>query len=182
MTVARILIDDGKGFIFWGILVTVGLLLTYSAIAGEWTISLAWLWPGLIGFGWIYTLVTEIRSERKRKTKTFAGKIMGGLWLSIGISATILGFVGTLSGAYHGVYISPLISIVLGIGSYAGLLYGKSWLSLLSIGWWAGAIIMFFMHNLETLLIMIGMMFFLQIIPGIILFKRFKNEKESVNK
>ncbi len=173
----KILIDDGKGLIFWGILVTIGLLLTYLAIVGKWTASMGWLWPGLIAFGWIYTIVTEVRRERKRSTKTFAGKIIGGLWFSIGISATIIGFVGPFTGAYHGVHISTLISIVLGIGYLlSGLLYGKTWLSLLSIGWWTGAIIMLFMQNLETILIMIGMMLLFQIVPGFILYKEFKNE------
>ncbi len=177
----KILIDDGKGLIFWGILVTIGLLLTYLAIAGEWTVSMGWLWPGLITFGWIYTIVTNIRHERKRRAKTFAGKIMGGLWFSVGVSATILGFVGTYTGAYHGTHISPLISIVLGIGYFlSGLLYGKTWLSLLSIGWWVGAIVMLFMQNLESLLVMISMMFFLQIIPGLILYKEFKKESGVV--
>jgi len=177
----KILIDDGKGFIFWGILVTIGLLLTYLAILGKWKASMGLMWPGLITFGWIYTIVTEIRRERKRRTKTFAGKIMGGLWFSVGISATILGFVGTYTGAYHGVHISPLISIVLGIGYLlSGLLYGKTWISMLSIGWWAGAILMLFMQNVETILVMIGMMLFFQIIPGFILYKEFKNGTRAI--
>lgn len=175
----QILVDDGKGLIFWGILVTIGLIMTYLAALGKLMVLKGWLWPGLIAIGWIYTIVMEIRHERKRKTKTFAGKILGSLWFSVGISATILGFVGTYTGAYHGVHISPLISVVLGIGYLlTGLLYGKKWLSLLSIGWWGGAIIMLFMQNVESLLIMISMMIFLQIVPGFILFKEFKNETE----
>ena len=173
----QIIVDDGRGFIFWGILVSFGLLITYLSIAQGWTTSLSWFWPALIGFGWIYTIVTEIRHERKRRVKTFAGKVMGGLWFSVGVSATIFGFIGTLTGAYHGVYISPTISVVLGIGYLlSDLLYGKTWISLLSIGWWTGAIIMYFMQSPETILIMVGMMTFLQIIPGIVLFKESKKE------
>jgi len=173
----QIIIDDGRGFVFWGLLVSFGLLVTYFSIAGRWEASLSWFWPVLIGIGWIYTISTEIRREKKRRVRTFAGKIMGGLWFSVGISATIFGFIGSLAGAYHGVYISPTISVVLGIGYLlSGLLYGKTWISLLSIGWWTGAIVMFFMQNLETILIMVGMMIFLQIIPGIILFKESKKE------
>ena len=97
------------------------------------------------------------------------------MWFSIGVSATIFGFIGSLSGAYHSVFISPTISVVLGIGYLmSGLLYGKTWISLLTIGWWTGAILMYFVQSLETILIMVGMMIFLQIIPGIILFKESK--------
>ncbi|MCH9029350.1 MAG: hypothetical protein IH819_06985 [Bacteroidetes bacterium] len=174
----KILIDDGKATIFWGILISFGLLITYLSIAQRWESSLSWFWPALIGFGWIYTIVTEIRHERKRKVKTFAGKIVGAVWISFGISATILGFVGTVSGAYHGVIISPLISVLLGTAFLvSGLLYGKSWVSYLSVGWWGGAIMMFFMQNLETLLIMISMLILFQVIPGIILYREFKKER-----
>ncbi|MCH6574537.1 MAG: hypothetical protein IH795_04935, partial [Bacteroidetes bacterium] len=165
----KILIDDGKGTIFWGLLISFGLLITYLSVAQGWESTLSWFWPALIGFGWIYTIVTEIRRERKRRVKTFAGKIMGAVWIAFGISATILGFVGTVMGAYHGVIISPLIAVLLGTGYLVcGVLYGKSWVSYLSIGWWGGAIVMFYMQNLETLLIMIGMLILLQIITGII--------------
>ncbi len=175
----KILIDDGKATIFWGILISFGLLITYLSIAQRWESSLSWFWPALIGFGWIYTIVTEIRHERKRKVKTFAGKIVGAVWISFGISATILGFVGTVSGAYHGVIISPLISVLLGTAFLvSGLLYGKSWVSYLSVGWWGGAIMMFFMQNLETLLIMISMLILFQVVPGIMLYREFKKERK----
>ncbi len=174
----KILIDDFKGTIFWGILISFGLLITYLSVAQRWESTLSWFWPALIGFGWIYTIVTEIRRERKRRVKTFAGKIMGAVWIAFGISATILGFVGTVMGAYHGVIISPLIAVLLGTGYFVcGVLYGKSWVSYLSIGWWGGAIVMFYMQNLETLLIMIGMLILLQIIPGIIFYREFKKER-----
>ena len=174
----KILIDDGKGTIFWGLLISFGLLITYLSIAQRWEVSLGWFWPVLISFGWIYTIFTERRYDRRRKVKTFAGKIMGAVWIAFGISATILGFVGSLSGAYHGVIISPLISVLLGTGYLvSGFLYGKTWVSYLAIAWWVGAIVMFFMQNLETLLIMIGMMILFQVIPGIILYREFKKEK-----
>jgi hypothetical protein len=174
----KILIDDGKGTIFWGLLISFGLLITYLSVVQNWGTFLSWFWPVLIAFGWIYTIVTEIRHERKRRVKTFAGKIMGAVWIAFGISATILGFVGTVSGAYHSVNISPLIAVLLGTGYLvSGLLYGKSWVSYLSIAWWGGAIVMFFMQNLESLLVMIGMMILFQVIPGIILYREFKKER-----
>jgi hypothetical protein len=174
----KILIDDGKGTIFWGLLISFGLLITYLSIAQKWEVSLGWFWPVLIGFGWIYTIFTERMYERKRKVKTFAGKIMGAVWIGFGISATIVGFIGSITGAYNGVFISPLIAVLLGTGYLvSGLLYGKSWVSYLSIAWWGGAVVMFFMQNLETLLVMISMMILFQVIPGIFLYREFKKEK-----
>ena len=173
----QIMIDDGKGFIFWGILVATGLSFTYLANAGRWEIPLGWFWLALISIGWIVTFIIALRAEKKRSTKTFAGKIMGSLWIGCGVAMTILGFIGSITDAYSGVFINPIIAVVLGIGYLvSGVLQGKTWVSLLSIGWWAGAILMFYLHNLETLLIMVGMMILLQTIPGIIIYRESKKE------
>jgi len=177
----QIMIDDGKGFIFWGILVASGLFFTYLANAGRWEFSLGWFWLALISIGWIVTFIIEIRAEKKRSTKTFAGKIMGSLWIGCGVAMTILGFIGSITSAYSGIFINPIIAVVLGIGYLvSGVLQGKTWVSMLSIGWWAGAILMFFLHNLETLLIMVGMMILFQTIPGIIIYKESKKELSVV--
>jgi hypothetical protein len=173
----QIIIDDGKGFIFWGILIAFGLFFTYLSIVGKWEFSLVWFWPALIAVGWIVTIVIEIRSEKKRSTKTYAGKIMGSLWIGCGVAMTILGFIGGITDAYHSVFISPILAVVLGIGYLvSGVLQGKTWVSMLSIGWWAGAILMFYLQNLETLLIMVAMMILFQTIPGILIYKASKKE------
>ena len=173
----QIIIDDGKGFIFWGILIAFGLFITYLANAGKWEFSLGWFWLALIAIGWIVTFIIQIRAEKKKSTKTFAGKIMGALWIGCGVAMTIIGFIGSITDAYSGVFINPLIAVVLGIGYLvSGVLQGKTWVSLLAIGWWAGAILMFYLHNLETLLIMVGMMIVLQTIPGIIIYRESKKE------
>ena len=57
-----------------------------------------------------------------------------------------------------------------------GVLAGKKWLSYLAIGWWGGAIIMFFYPGLQAILIMAAMMILFQIVPGIILQFEFKHE------
>ncbi|MGB5847978.1 MAG: hypothetical protein WBH40_05800 [Ignavibacteriaceae bacterium] len=173
----QIIIDDGKGFIFWGILIAFGLFTTYLSNAGRWEFPLGWFWIVLIAIGWIVTFIIQIRAEKKRSSKTLAGKIMGALWIGCGVAMTILGFIGSITDAYSGIFINPIIAVVLGIGYLvSGVLQGKTWVSLLSLGWWAGAILMFYLHNLETLLIMVGMMILLQTIPGIILYRESKKE------
>lgn len=171
----RIIKDDGKGFIIWGILVVIGMLLTYFSIYfNEHTYG--WLvWPVVIGIGWIYTLVTEIKRGKRSKVSTFAGKILGALWFSCGITMTVIWFIGSYTDAYSGAYITPLISNVLGIAYLvSGVLYGKKWISFLSIGWWGGAVIMFILPGLYTFLLFSGMLIFLQTLPGFILYKQSK--------
>ncbi|MEJ2193526.1 MAG: hypothetical protein P8X73_01545 [Ignavibacteriaceae bacterium] len=177
----RIICDDGKSFIFWGILISFGMLITYLKVAGDWGINFGWFWPVLIALGWIGTMAVELKAKKKRATSTFAARILGSVWISCGVAMTILGFAGSLTNAYNGVFISPIISVVLGIGYLiTGVIHGKKWVSLLSIGWWLGALLMFYLQNLETLLIMTGMMIFLQTIPGILLYKESKRELTTV--
>jgi hypothetical protein len=173
----RIICDDGKSFIFWGILVSIGMLVTYLSVAGKWEVSLGWFWPLLIGVGWLVTFFISFKDDKKRSSKTFVGKIMSSLWVGCGVAMTILGFIGGLTDAYSGVFISPIICVILGVGYLvSGVLHGKGWVSLLAIGWWAGAILMFYLQNLETLLIMFFMMIILQTIPGFILYNQSKKE------
>ena len=177
----KIICDDGKSFIFWGILISFGMLITYLKVAGDWGINLGWFWPVLIALGWIGTMAVELKAKKKRATSTFAARILGSVWISCGVAMTILGFAGSLTNAYNGVFISPIISVVLGIGYLiTGVIHGKKWVSLLSIGWWLGALLMFYLQNFETLLIMTGMMIFLQTIPGILLYKESKRELTTV--
>jgi len=58
----RIICNNGQSFILWGILISVGMLVTYLKIAQNWDVSLGWFWPALIAFGWIITFVMEIRA------------------------------------------------------------------------------------------------------------------------
>ncbi len=170
-------ICNGKAFILWGMLVTVGLLGTYFSIINNNPSVMNWLWPSLIGLGWIITIVMESKAAIKSRTKTFAAKILAYVWIGSGIAMTIIGFVGSVSGAFGGLYINPLISNILGIGFLiTGVLYGKTWVSLISLGWWAGAVVMFIWIGLYTFILMSAMMILFLVLPGVFMFKDYKKE------
>ncbi len=177
----RIMVEDGHNFIFWGILITIGQIITYSVFKFHIFLEyFGWVWPVLVGFGWIYSMIINYKKYGKSKVQTFAGKIMGALWRAIGIAAMILGFVPILSGGMHGIYINPLIASVMGIAYYVtGYLYGKKWVSYIAYGWWLGSIYMFVFPYLYSLLVMTGMMICLQIVPGLYLRNQYlKNLKK----
>jgi len=170
-------ICNGKTFILWGILVTIGLIGSYYSITNNVQNMMNWMWPLLMGLGWVITIVTESRDAKNAKTKTFAAKILAAVWIGCGIAMTMIGFVGSISGAYNPLYINPLISNIMAVGFLiTGILYGKTWVSLISLGWWAGAIVMFFWTGLYTFLLMSAMMIFFLVIPGVFMFKQFQKE------
>jgi hypothetical protein len=123
-----------------------------------------------------YTALMWYKYRGDKRAETFAGKILGSVWLSAGVAMTILGFAGTYSGAYGPVFISPVLAAVLGIAFYvSALVYDSLLMKYLAPLWWAGSIFMFFFPGLHTIIVMAAMMLFLQVIPGIILYKKYKS-------
>jgi hypothetical protein len=173
----KIVIEDGIGYIVWGLLVFVGMISSYFAVLTKQYNYTIWIWVILISGGWAYTIISYFLKDSKKKASTLAGKILGGLWISTGISMTLIGFVGPLSHSIGGYTVTPLISIMLGIAYFvSGIVYGQGWIRNLAAGWWAGAVVMFFWPGLQMFLIFAAMMALLQIIPGIILYLKFKKE------
>ncbi|MBN8584422.1 MAG: hypothetical protein J0M37_04950 [Ignavibacteria bacterium] len=174
----RIMVDDGIGFILWGTLVAAGLIATYLSVLGyiPWNItSIAWF--ALIGTGWIITILQYRNEDKKRKAVTFAGKVAGAIWGSAGFTMTIIGFIGSATGLVKGMGISPLMACVLAAAFFvSGVIYNDKTFRYLSFGWWAGAILMFFWHSPHTLLLFALMIIFMQVLPGFIMYKKWKKE------
>jgi hypothetical protein len=167
---------NGKPYIFWGILIVVGLLLESFRELKFFDFNyMYFFWILLVGIGWVFAYLNSRKHKKETKTKTFAAKIVGAIWLACGISMTIFGFLGTISGAIKGIYVSPVLCLVLAIAYFVtGVVYDYRWQRNLSIGWWAGAVFMFFYPSVYTNLIMAFMMITLQILPGIFLLSEVK--------
>ncbi|MCF8259695.1 MAG: hypothetical protein K9J12_02900 [Melioribacteraceae bacterium] len=174
----NIVLDNGIGFIVWGIIIIAGLIYTYIDVVSNGILRNDYVWIILISGGWSYNLVEWNIHKKKKRVSTFSGKILGSLWLSVGIALTILGIAGTFTGAIDGVFVSAVLSCVLGVGFFvtAQIFNYKEGL-LLSTLWWIGALIMFIYPGLYVLILMSAMMLFLQVVPGIVLYKRYKKEK-----
>lgn len=174
----RIMVDDGTGFILWGSLVAMGLISSYLSVLGylDWNItSIAWF--ALIGLGWLITIFQLRREKKERKAVSFAGKVAGAIWGSAGITMTIIGFVDSYTGLVRGMGISPLMACVLAAAFFvSGVIYNDKTFRYLSFGWWAGALVMFFWHSPHTLLLFALMIIFMQVLPGFIMYKKWKKE------
>lgn len=172
----QILIDNGMGYIVWGLLVTLGMIFGYIKYLFQLQFDIMLAWVVLISIGWIYSFYTYYKKE-KPKGESFAGKIIKHLWFSIGVGMTIVGFAGYYSGAIKGEHISSIIAILLGCAYYlTSALYDWKYLKLVGITWWAGGIVMFYVFDITQFLIMAFLMFFGQIVPGIILYRKYKSQ------
>lgn len=174
----RIMVDDGLGFIIWGSLVAAGLISSYLSVLGylAWNIT-SYAWIALIGSGWIITIIQVRKEKKERRAITFAGKVAGAIWGSAGVTMTIIGFIGSYTGLVKGMGISPLMACVLAAAFFvSGVIYNDKTFRYLSFGWWAGAIVMFFWHSPHTLLLFALMIILMQVLPGFIMYKKWKKE------
>jgi hypothetical protein len=171
-----IVADNGWHYIFWGISVTCALIANY--IMALFRVSMNYqgmMWFILMISTWITEFIIERKIAKKRKVKTFAGKLLGSLWFAAGISMFIFGFVGTITHAYNPIFICPIISTMLGAAYVvSGAIQQTKWLQMLSIGWWSGAVFTFLFPSVHTLLIFAVMMICFQVVPGIILYRKWK--------
>ncbi len=178
----KVVYSDGIEFIYWGVIVVICLLFTYFAVYLRAEKYISYFWPALMFLGILGNTFYLSKRYKKIKIKSLAGNMLGLIWSSIGGAMFLVGFIGSYSGAINGVFISPLMCSFLGPAYLlSGFIYGKKWVSYLTIFWWTGAIIMFIWPGLYTLLLMSGMMIMLQIIPGIILYRDSKLEFAEVS-
>jgi len=175
----RSVLYNGKDFIFWGILVITGMLLTYVFVQSHIYINYVIIWAVLIPVGWFFSLYNR-KSLKRSYPKTFPGRIIAGIWGVNGIVMTIIGFVGPFSHLINGYAISPLLCLIMGGAYYlTGLVLESKWVRWLSIGWWLGGILLFFVTSINQFLIMIFLMLFFQTIPGIIFYMNYKQKTEA---
>ena len=179
----KTILADGIEFIYWGVIVTICLLFTYFSYCAfnyhstNPSKRVFIFWIIFMFIGGVGSSIFLKKRYKSVRIKSLAGNILGKIWSANGISMIVTAFVGSLSGAFHGQYISPLMSCFLGSSYYiSGFIYGKKWISNLAFLWWLGAIIMFVFPGLYTVLMMAMMMIFLQITPGIVLYRNSKKE------
>ncbi|MEO8663930.1 MAG: hypothetical protein ABI462_00425 [Ignavibacteria bacterium] len=167
----RLNIDNGKHYLMWGILVTFALICNYIMLltkTGGQYIGIMWF--VLMISGAIIDSIMKKREVRTLKANTYAGNIVGSLWLASGIAMFIYGFVGLITKSYNPVFICPIISTSLGISYYtSGAIQRLKWLQNVSYGWWAGAIFLFVFPSIHSVLVFALMLVAFQIVPGIIL-------------
>ncbi len=178
----RFTFDNGKYYLTWGVLITAAIFAEYGAIlTGKESFSV-WIWVISIGLGWLISMIMGMREPSKPDGWPIGAKLIGLIWVSSGVSMTIIGFVAPYSGALHAWAICPAIATVMG-GAYtiSSLVYRMKWVTMVGVAWWVGGLVMFEVRGIETLPIFGGMMIFFQIVPAIAFYTIWKRELAKAN-
>ncbi len=171
----KLALGSGMPSIIWGMFVITALLLTYWGIQKPMTNGLYYMlvWIIASGLGWIASTIVE-RKREKSSVSTYSQQILGVIWMCHGITMMILAFVATSAGVINYYAVSPMMGTVVASAYFInGWLNQYKWLMGIGIIWWISSITLFFVVRMEnigganTLLYFAGLMFLLQVLPGI---------------
>jgi len=177
-------VEDGKPYIFWGIIIAIGMTLTYISVLTQTELYVGYVWIGLTLIGW-GTILYYARDKKKRaeRSRSFIDRIQGSIWgacgAAIGLSVFLIILGDNLKAndvpPIHQYYICFITSIIVGIAYFlSGIANDLKWLGYIGYAWWAGAAVMIIVPSVHNLLVYALMLIFFQVVPGIILLKRYK--------
>jgi hypothetical protein len=171
----RTILDNGKQYILWSILVLAGIGIKYSLDGLGSTLNPAWLWIPLLAVGWLLSFLLKRKTYSETRVKTFAQRTLEAVWMGWGLAIPILTLVGYFSGAIESWAISPVVATLFGSACFTtGLITSNAWLRITAIFWWGGAIFMFLVPSEYSIALLAGMFIFLQMVPGIVLYRKWK--------
>lgn len=171
-------LDNGKYYILWGVVVGIASILTYFGvkqnIEGNF---INWVWMNCIVVGWVLSFIFMFKDRKKERNKTFAGKMIMHTWIGAGFTMAVIAFVGIPAKVIPYDAICPVIAAVAGGANYISSRIQKSpFILVVAFGWWIGAGIMFFMKGIDIILFYGILLSLFSIIPGLVLYFRWKKE------
>lgn len=162
--------EDGRHFLLWGALSAVGLLGTWAAVVGVVALDPRWLWAAVVAVGWTGSFWMGIRGGRRSRVRTLGGRLIAVVWISCGVTLTLIAAAGLLGGVVPVQALSGLVAVVLA-GGFLGsaVLTGQRWLGAVAAAWWLGGGVMLFFPGLYTLPLLAAMAIALEVVPGLVL-------------
>ena len=171
----RAILDNGKRYMLWSILVLAGIAAKYVLEGAGIALNAVWIWLPLIAVGWLLSFLLRRSTYAETRVKTLAQRNLEAIWAGWGIAIPILTFVGYFSGAIQSWAVSPVIATLLGSACFTtGLVTASSWLRITGILWWAGAILLFVIPTDYSVAILGGMFILLQMVPGVVLYGKYR--------
>lgn len=175
-------LDNGKYYILWGIIVSLASLMTYANYKLDFGFNSNYFWGACFLIGWVFSIYWGINDRKKSRTHSTGNKTIAALWGSLGIAMIVIAIGGKLSGAINYTAISPLIAGILGVGYFtSGTMYSDNMLKVMAFCWWGASIVMFNITGVEVLLANGIFLLAFQVIPGLILFSKWKKELNNVS-
>ena len=169
--------ESGALFIFWGIWLVLGLAGHYALYFLH---RFSWIWANWAFFGltgWVISAVYSIRRGRKAQMRTYAQSATAFVSIACSIAFVLAAFVFPLLGIYSYEAIPVIIALISGIMQFIqGGLFRWPLLWAAGILWWVGAAAMAFVPASGRGLVLIPLMIFGYLVPGLIFRARFRRD------
>ncbi len=177
--------EDGKPYILWGSLIAIGMGVTYLSVLTQRDYYDGYIWIALvlIGWGWSFSYLRKQKRQSERASSIF-DRIQKSVWVACGWAIGLVCVSLMVSYQYEPIFgeIAPvliafIVSMLLGVGYFvSGAVHQIAWLRNLAFGWWAGGILTLVLASdtKNILGLYILMLLGLQVLPGIILQRRYR--------
>lgn len=166
----RFTLVSGSYMIVWGVLISLGLVCDLWQLQTGRRLPDGLIWLGLIAVGWAATFWLKRRESRYEPVASYAGRLIGLIWLACGVAMTTAFTIGTMTGAIPGSADGGLMALFCGIGVLmTGVLTDMRWFRNLALAWWLGAVAMLVWHGVPAMWISIVLLLGLFALPGVIL-------------
>ena len=169
----RKLEDNGFHFIFWGLLIPLGMIAYRIGLAslGETSLFARYFWAVLAGSGGLVSFVVGSRTGSRAGERGFAEKLSGSMWVGHLMAIAVLFVVQYARGSAGSVAFLSSVAIILGLAYWLyGSLIGLAWFKLVGPVWWISAVVMAFTGITVASTILAATTFVCSFVPGCVLF------------
>ena len=175
----RSLIDNGITYISAGIYVLIGVVVSYILDVNGLTKLQPFLWLVLMALLIIINFIIQKKIQKKHVKKTFASKVFDATWFACGIPIAVISILFLTTGSISPTSFFIFISTILGIGYFlTGIINELRLMVILAFGWWLATILSIFWKYIgeeyQLALLFAGLIFLFEIIPGIIIYTKWK--------
>lgn len=170
---SRAIHDSGWHHVVWGSVVATATLLV-RGVAGDWpAANPGWTWAVAVALGWVLSVVAGRAAYQERPATTGADSVTRRVWVAVGISLTLLGFVGIPTGSITSSGLSTVTAVLLAMGYFASSVGPDlRWFLGLAVAWWGGAVVLLLLPRDITQLAFAGMMLVIEVGVGLALIAR----------
>lgn len=152
--------------LFWGAIMT-------KCFATEWAVQYyampfdsLYIWIPTLVFGSVCTLVYTYTKLGSLSFKPMAGSYTASVWFSCGVAAVLIGVAGLQFHVIDGRHIPGLLALLMGVGCYTTSIVERTPFNrYLALGWWAGALVLFAINSINSIIWFAALIMLLQMVP-----------------
>ncbi len=175
----RALVDNGITYISIGIYIFAGVVLTFILNINGISSAVPVLWLILMTMLIVFNFTIQKKFQKKQAKKTFASKVFTSTWTACGTPIFIVSVLYLTTGSISVTSLFITVSSVLGIGYFlTGIINELKFMTVSAFVWWiatAAAVLWKYIGDENQLsLLFAGLIFILEIVPGFVIYKRWK--------